>query len=252
MLVSLLAVPLVQLTSRADAATKLPAKEHFKIILLIGQSNMAGRGKVDPKDNEVDLRVMALNKADEWAPAVDPLHFDKPNVVGVGPGLACGKAIAASLPGDVIGLVPSAVGGTSITEWKPGGKLYKEAVRRAKLALEHGTLAGIMWHQGEADSSAEKIAAYPAKAAELFASLRRDLSSPNAPIVVGMMGEFIGDRATQFNTMLKKLPDTIPHCGVAESTGLKDKGDHLHFDAASARELGRRYAKAWSALVPVK
>ena len=35
---------------------------------------------------------------------------------------------------------------------------------------------------------------------------------------------------------------------MASSQGLKHKGDEVHFDAASYRELGRRYADALLAL----
>jgi hypothetical protein len=83
------------------------------------------------------------------------------------------------------------VGGTSIDEWssdKPD-KLYAAAVRRAKVALKDGTLAGILWHQGEADAG--KADAYPAKAVKLFADFRRDLAAgDHVPIVVGTIGEF--------------------------------------------------------------
>jgi hypothetical protein len=34
------------------------------------------------------------------------------------------------------------------------------------------------------------------------------------------------------------------------SDGLKDKGDFVHFDAASQREFGRRYAHAFLQLDP--
>lgn len=249
---SMLTLPFGSLASRfalAADAPKLPAKERMKVFLLIGQSNMAGRGKVEEEDRTPVDRVLMLNKADEWAPAIEPLHFDKPNVAGVGPGFACGRAVAAALPEDTIGLVPCAFGGTSLAQWAPGGKLYTEAVRRAGIALKAGTLAGILWHQGESDSgAAEKLAAYPQKAAELFAALRKELNAPEVSIVVGTLGDFLGERGAAFNAMARKLPDNIPRCAVADAAGLKDKGDKLHFDAAAARELGRRYAAAWLAL----
>ena len=47
------------------------------LYLLIGQSNMAGRGEVAKEDRTPHPRVLKLDKKDEWVPAVDPLHFDK-------------------------------------------------------------------------------------------------------------------------------------------------------------------------------
>jgi hypothetical protein len=45
-----------------------------------------------------------------------------------------------------------------------------------------------------------------------------------------------------------RLPETIKRCGCADATGLKDKGDRLHFSSAAYRELGNRYADVWLAL----
>jgi len=53
--------------------------------LLVGQSNMAGCGTVEAQDKTPHPRVLMLNMADAWVPAIDPLHFDKP-AAGVGLG----------------------------------------------------------------------------------------------------------------------------------------------------------------------
>ncbi|MDB4433396.1 sialate O-acetylesterase, partial [bacterium] len=39
-------------------------------------------------------------------------------------------------------------------------------------------------------------------------------------------------------------PPLVPATAVVSSRGLAHKGDRLHFDAESLRELGRRYASA--------
>src|SRR6185369_5608428 len=56
----------------------------LQLFLLVGQSNMAGRGPVEPQDREPIPQVFSLNKQMEWAPAIDPLHFDKPEIAAVG------------------------------------------------------------------------------------------------------------------------------------------------------------------------
>ena len=63
----------------------LLAKEKFHRVLLVGQSNMAVCGAVEAQDKTPHPRVLMLNKADTWGPAIDPLHFDKP-AAGVGLG----------------------------------------------------------------------------------------------------------------------------------------------------------------------
>ena len=40
----------------------LPAKENFQLFLLVGQSNMAGRGVVEEQDKTPHPRVLMLSK----------------------------------------------------------------------------------------------------------------------------------------------------------------------------------------------
>jgi len=44
---------------------------------------------------------------------------------------------------------------------------------------------------------------------------------------------------------LAMVPLTVPHSAFVSSNGLTSNPDHLHFDARSQREFGRRYALAF-------
>jgi hypothetical protein len=226
------------------------ADADFHLYLLVGQSNMAGRGKVEKTDVATDPRIVAFSKERTWVPAQDPLHFDKPEA-GVGPGLAFAQAIARQQPGIRIGLIPCAVGGTAIERWAAGAAdpatkthPYDDMLARARAALPAGVLKGILWHQGEAN---RKDAAYPAKLTELVARMREDLQAPQVPFIAGELRSFRpdADEATvAFNQGLHGLAERIPRFAVVSADGLADKGDKLHFDSASARILGGRYAEA--------
>jgi len=240
-LFALLAASATAADSRAGAG---PAVTH--VFLLIGQSNMAGRGPVGAEDRTPDPRVFALGQDRQWRPAIDPLAFDKPALVGVGPGLAFGKAVARAHPDWIVGLVPAPFGGSSLDEWKPGGRLYRDAVARAEAALSGGArLEAILWHQGESDAKPDLAATYVARFQALAASLRRDLGAAQVPIIAGEIGRFVAG-GEAINRQLGLLPATVPHCRLVSSAGLSDKGDQLHFDTPSARELGRRYAAAFA------
>ncbi len=130
----------------ADPVTP-PAKEKFHLYLLIGQSNMAGRGAIEDQDKEPPPRVLKFTKEKQWAAAPEPLHFDKP-IAGVGLGTTFGRVLAEADESITIGLIPSAVGGTPLKRWQKDGDLYKQAVERAQAAMKEGTLKGILWHQG--------------------------------------------------------------------------------------------------------
>jgi hypothetical protein len=254
---TLLAVTLGSIAAAASAQTngaappvQLPVKAKLQLYLLMGQSNMAGRGKIGAEDQTPHPRVLVFTLQNKWEPAVEPITHDKPGMLGVGPGLAFGKAMAEKEPGATIGLVPCAFGGTPLKRWQHGGDLYSNAVYRAKLALRDGTLKGILWHQGESDAGASTNAnTYADRLTGMIKDIRTDLASPDLPFVAGQIGEFLYDRgpdhspyARVVNAALADLPNKVSATGCALSKGLKHKGDDLHFDAPSQREFGRRYA----------
>lgn len=238
-------------------AVKLPAKEKFHLYLLIGQSNMAGRGKLDAGHAVSNERVMKFTKANVWAPADEPLHFDKP-VAGACLGTSFARVMADAAGKDVtVGLIPCAVGGTPLSRWVKGGDLYKQALARAKAAMKDGTLKGILWHQGESDSGSEDLArSYGQRLAKMVTDLRADLGAGAVPFVAGKLGEFLRREGKSgkdsywpvVNEQIDALPKTLPNSAAADSAGLKDKGDRVHFDTPALREFGKRYAAAMQKL----
>ncbi len=227
------------------------------LFLLIGQSNMAGRGVVEARDQVPIAGVFSFNKEKAWVPAVDPIHFDRPDRTGVGLGRSFAATLIELKAAKSVGLIPAAFGGSALQEWVPGTLHYTNAVERVKAALAGAgpgaRLRGILWHQGEADANEEERAVtYRIRFAKMIAALRKDLGAELVPVVVGQLGEFVLEKAyTQLgkvNADLALIPLHVPLSGFVSSRGLKDKGDQLHFDAASLREFGRRYALAWLAI----
>ncbi len=228
---------------------------NFHVYLLMGQSNMAGRGVItDDLKAAGNERVSMLNAGSNWVVARHPLHFDKPSVIGVGPGLSFGMDMLLANPAVRIGLVPCAVGGTSISRWQPGAydeatktHPYDDAVLRIQNAMRCGVVKGVIWHQGESDSNPAATATYLPKLAELIGRVRGLTGQPNLPVVVGQLGQF-KDVYKPMNALLRTVPDQVQHTAVATSEGLSDKGDKTHFDGPSANEYGHRYAKQMLAL----
>lgn len=58
--------------------------KHMELFLLIGQSNMVGRGAVEHQDQVSLAQIIMLTKENEWVLAKDPVHFDKTEIAGVG------------------------------------------------------------------------------------------------------------------------------------------------------------------------
>jgi len=260
LLFSILTLTAGTLFAQDTDESSLPPRENFHLFLLVGQSNMAGRGKITEGQNQPHPRVLMLTRDGKWAPAVDPLHFDKPTVVGVGVGRTFAEVIAEAKPDITIGLIPCAVGGSPISAWRPGeyytptrSHPWDDALRRARKAQQDGTLKGILWHQGESDSNEELAPVYEAALHDLIARFRSELDAPEVPFLAGQMGQFEerpwNEHKQQVDAAHQSLSEKVPHTAFVSSEGLKHKGDEVHFDADSYRELGRRYAKAYLQLV---
>lgn len=232
----------------------------LQLFLLAGQSNMAGRGVVEAQDRVPHPRIWMLNTEGKWVPAIDPVQYDKPDIVGVGPGRSFALALVAADPDIHVGLIPAAHGGSPIATWKPGVWLdqtddypWDEAIRRTHLAQQHGTLRAILWHQGEADCHAGRSEHYAERLHDLIARFRAEFDDPELPFIAGQLGSWpgalSGEHRDRIDEAHRKLPEHVPHSALVSSDGLSPKtGDFYHFDAASARELGRRYAEAWLAM----
>jgi hypothetical protein len=241
------------LRDEEKVAAAMPAMDKFDLYLLIGQSNMAGRGAMEGAETISKLRLLKFSQRNAWAPGTDPLHTDKPAAAGVGLGTSFARVMADADKSITVGLIPCAVGGTPLERWQKGGDLYQQALVRAKLAMKDGTLKGILWHQGESDSGSGTTArSYGARLAQMITDLRADLGAGDVPFVAGKLGSFLAtvDKNGKpsfwpvVNEQLAALPKSSTNTAIVESTGLKHKGDSVHFDTPSLREFGKRYAAA--------
>lgn len=218
----------------------------YDLYLLVGQSNMAGRGILEKEDTVVSNNVFALGANDTVIPAKEPLHYDKKNR-GSGPGLAFGKAISKSYPDRKILLVPAAVGGTKISYWSPDNShgLYNEAIRKTKVAMKYGTLKGIVWQQGESDSNSKDAPLYKQRLKELITNFRKDLGNKSLPVVVGGLGDFLRSKYYPIvNNALKETASEMEHVAFSEASRLGHIGDSLHFNSKAQRENGLNMAEA--------
>ena len=222
------------------------------VFLLMGQSNMAGRGLLEDVEAIRDERIRAF-RDHRWSVAQEPLHDDRPTA-GVGLAMSFARSVLAAGACGEAGLVPCAVGSTPLERWLPGADLYQRAVSLAREAAREGTVKAVLWHQGEQDSRGEADASgYCRRFVGMAQALRAELDDPALPVVVGELGEFLSQRPEfghfrTVNAELRKASETLSACACVSSQGLTHKGDSLHFDAPSLRRFGERYAEAYLGL----
>ena len=220
--------------------------------LLIGQSNMAGRGFL-PEAIDVDKSNIKILRNGRWQPMYRPVNPDR---ITSGVNLAESFAEAYAKKYNVeVGIIPCADGGTQIDQWVPGGLLYDHAVFQSKLAQRTSTIAGILWHQGESDCFEERIALYEKKLRHVIAAFRRDLGLEDVPFVMGELGDFLADHEAEFlhnypaiNALMHMVADDKARIGVASAKGLGSNPDKLHFSAEALHEFGLRYFEVFDRL----
>lgn len=223
----------------------------MKSILMIGQSNMAGRGFINEVPMICNERILMLRNAG-WQMMAEPINYDRPNA-GIGLAGSFAAMWCMEHEGEQIGLIPCAEGGSSLDDWAVDKKLFKNAVIQAGFAMQDSELIGILWHQGESDSYGGGYQTYYKKLQVIIESLRKELNAFEVPLIIGGLGDFLGKNGFGLNCteyelvneqLLKFAREQENSCFVT-AEGLTPNPDGIHMDAVSQRRFGVRYYEAF-------
>lgn len=221
------------------------------IWILAGQSNMVGRANLEGAE-QPDPRVFVLGKDGVWAVAREPLHEERTGLsgarIGAGLGLPFAKEMVR-ISGTPIGLVPVAVGGTSLWQWDPSDpkSLYASMMKRVRLA--GGRVKGVLWYQGEADARTDRADQYEARFVEFVRALRRDLGNDALPVYYAQIGRYAAPEQaprvpaawTRLREVQRTLEDRLANLRMAATLDLEME-DHVHLNRDGLRRLGMRFA----------
>ena len=262
-----------------------PCPVEADIWVLAGQSNMQGAGRTP--DTLVDQKIWMMNLDDCWMVARSPLHrifeatapaypiafyqlwgnpeksmektrqffreqapISRQNPIGgVGPGMYFARHVLAGT-GRPIGLVPCALGGSTIAQWDPAGKihgdssLYGAMLNRVRSAGTHH-IKGLVWYQGESEAFTAQPETYRAKLLALIDSFRRDIGRPDLPVLIVQIGRVIirdtvMDRNWEAirNIQLKVIAER-PNLYLTTGIDL-ELDDCVHFSTRGNQRLGAR------------
>ena len=223
--------------------------------LLVGQSNMAGRGFPAEVEKIPNDNIYVLRNGRWWRMYV-PVNPDRVTA-GINLAESFVYQFLQDHPGDTVGIIPCADGGTALHQWEPGEVLYDHAVMMTSLAQRSSTLAGILWHQGESDCGEAKYPLYEEKCSRILQKLRKDVGAPDVPVILGGLGDFLlqCEKANfsnyiHVNAALERMAEKLPKFGFASAVGLGANPDNLHFSAAALREFGLWYYAEFKRLAP--
>ena len=242
---------------------EMPAKKNFWIFIMAGQSNMAGRGVVEPQDTVPNSRILAMNLQDKWVVAKEPLHRYQPKVTGMDSGLSFARELLKHVGDSItIGLVPTAVGGSSIQYWMNdsifnGVHLWSNFKDKTGTAMKYGEVKGILWHQGESDAFPAKIPVYKEKVETVLTRFRTFIGNDSLPIIMGELGSYTrpplrAQRWAEINAIIKTVPQDLKNCYVVPTSDLTCNPDYIHFNNKSQRILGKRYADKFIQVTSLK
>ena len=110
----------------------------------------------------------------------------------------------------------------------------------AKSAQKDGVIKGILLHQGETNTGQIE---WPSYVKKIYNDMLTDLSlnADSVPLLAGEVLSVEGSCCSAMNTIIDRLPDTIPTAYVISSAGCMGQ-DQAHFNAEGYRKLGKRYA----------
>lgn len=215
--------------------------------LLIGQSNMAGRGDI-AEAPEMDTSHIKILRNGRWQGMFRPVNADR-SFSGFCLAESFAERYAQKYNVDV-GLICCADGGTTLDQWQPGSLLFDHAVYQARLAQRTSTIAGVLWHQGESDCLDALYPQYREKMARIIHCLRKELALENVPFLLGGLGDYLLDcprpdwqmhNSPAVNNTLRSMASKEERIGFVSAAGLTPKADYLHFNTESLYQFGIRY-----------
>ena len=214
---------------------------------------MAGRGQVEPIDTVPINRLLTIDHDGQLIMAKEPLHFYEPAMAGLDCGYSFGKTLLGSLPDSIsILLIPTAVGGSSITQWLGDSvhrnvRLFSNFKEKVAIGKRYGTIKAVLWHQGESDANEKDSPLYQQRLATLVSNFRSVTGDDQLPVLLGEIGSFSTDKAhwAAVNNAIHAYAAEDNNTAVIETGDLEHKGDHIHFNAKGQRTMGHRFATAF-------
>ena len=212
------------------------------VFVLAGQSNMLGRGfplsAGDPSNP--NLFVWRPDNHGGWMVAADPLGDPSRATDGIGPGMSFGLAVATTGT-QTVGLIQCADGGSSISDWAFGKKLYHDCLGRVRSS--HATPVGLLFLQGESEARGHGAALHwERRFLKLAPHFKKDFGPS---LLLGQIGT-ITDPSSPWQQIVRDgQADAAATLGIPLIVTRDLPMNGVHYTVESYKAIGLRFAAAW-------
>jgi hypothetical protein len=196
----------------------------LSLFILVGQSNMSGRGELPAEAQEINPRVFVFGNDYRWHHAIEPIDLPSEQVDAVSIDHDAGYSIAKSF------------------------------AKRARAASTVGKIAGLLFCQGPADARdpekyPEKMGSpfqWKEKFIQFIEDIRADLEWDDLPVVFSQMGSSTHLEKWLYWEEVKKQQGEVSVPNVIMTTEANlPLSEAVHLTKEGYDSLGVRYAEAF-------
>lgn len=233
----------------------------LSIFILVGQSNMSGEASL-PADIRTSSKIWVFGNDYKWKIAAEPID-DSTNQVDMvsfdeAPSYSLATSFARTYRANnkdmVIGLVPCALGGSSIVRWQRSTStdtLFGSCLQRMKIASLAGKIQGILVFQGESEANSEVIEAesnpiidnYGVLFQQMMVDFRKDIGIDDLPIVFAQVSPAPGVEPNENWLAIQNAQASVDlDCTAMIFTTDLIQQDGLHIGRNGLNDAGERFA----------
>lgn len=226
----------------------------YDVILMGGQSNMVGQGKL------TDLEPMSFSNVTFFDLGLNPSLT--PPQGNFGPEVGLSMELSKNYPNKRFLLIKYAIGGASLLDWSPNydqqkakitghpefGNMYKRLIMLTdSLTKGHQVkVRALLWMQGERDARIPEAGVnYYNNFELLINSIRKDLKSPDLPVIFGKVNP-PPDRYPALDTVVgaqMRISQELPNTYLIDTDDLEKWEDDLHYSSNGQIDLGVKFGE---------
>jgi hypothetical protein len=237
-------------------SNKPDKQKTYHVILMGGQSNMVGVGRVADLDNA------------KLPPQIKYFNFGKSASLQqqtntFGPEVGIAEVLSEQFPDKNFLLIKYAIGGASLLDWAPDydpekaaitgnahfGNMYADLLKVTdSICSGYQTkLLALLWMQGERDARIPEAGKDYQQNFEAFINaIRKDTETPDLPVIYGIVNP-PESRYAAVETVRKaqeSINRQITGTVLINTDDLEKWDDEVHYSSAGQLRLGRRFGEA--------